>query len=139
MSPLAKSSTRAYPYPYPDADGQARQDRAFRVSARAELFIRHAEFVNCYEEENAPAAQRAKFVAQRARRDGAARDGAPDVDESYLAALEWGLPPTGGWGCGVDRLVMYFAGTRRIAECLPFGTLNNVVGLGGRGRGGGRG
>lgn len=52
-----------------------------------------------------------------------------EVDESYLRALEWGLPPTGGWGCGVDRLCMLFAGKERIADVLSFGSLRNVVAL----------
>lgn len=52
------------------------------------------------------------------------------VDESYIHALGSGLPPTGGWGCGVERLVMLFSGTRRISDCLSFGNLRNVVGLG---------
>lgn len=51
------------------------------------------------------------------------------IDESYVHALGSGLPPTGGWGCGVERLVMLFAGTRRIGDCLSFGNLRNVVGL----------
>lgn len=52
-----------------------------------------------------------------------------EVDEDYVHALATGLPPTGGWGCGVERLVMLFAGTQRIADCLSFGTLKNVVGM----------
>jgi lysyl-tRNA synthetase class 2 len=52
------------------------------------------------------------------------------VDESYLEALVWGLPPTGGWGCGVDRLVMAFSGAKRISDVLAFGSLRNVVNLG---------
>ena len=53
----------------------------------------------------------------------------PLDEENYLEALEWALPPTGGWGAGVDRLVMLFSGQNRIANVLPFGTLRNVVGL----------
>ncbi len=88
---------------------------------------------NMYEEENSPFAQRRKFLEQLAFRhvDGEG-DGRPDIDESYLEALEWGLPPTGGWGLGVDRLVMLFTGQKRIGDVLPFGTLRNVVGLAAR-------
>ena len=53
-----------------------------------------------------------------------------NVDENYLQALEWGLPPTGGWGCGIDRLCMLFSGAGRISDVLSFGSLRNVVGLG---------
>ncbi|KAL9027373.1 MAG: hypothetical protein Q9196_004089 [Gyalolechia fulgens] len=72
-----------------------------RVSARAELFVGGKELVNTYEEENSPVEQRRKFQEQIKYRDDTDK---VDVDESYLQALEWGLPPTGGWGCGIDRL-----------------------------------
>ena len=105
-------------------------DNQQRVAARAELFIEKQEFVNTYEEENSPAEQRRKFEEQiqyHGEYHGGDREST--VDESYLQALEWGLPPTGGWGCGIDRLCMLFAGTKRIADVLSFGTLRNVVGL----------
>ncbi|VUC29646.1 unnamed protein product [Clonostachys rosea] len=54
---------------------------------------------------------------------------AAPLDESFAKALDFGLPPTGGWGCGVERLVMVFSGASRISDCLSFGTLKNVVGL----------
>jgi lysyl-tRNA synthetase class 2 len=98
------------------------------VSARAELFIQGREFANMYEEENSPFAQEDKFAAQRELRGGDAE--AMVGDEGYVRALEWGLPPTGGWGCGIERLVMLFAGRERIADVLPFGHLRNVVALG---------
>jgi lysyl-tRNA synthetase class 2 len=96
-----------------------------RIASRVELFINGREYVNAYEEENSPFEQRRKFMQQldfHAEGQGA-------VDESYLEALEWGMPPTGGWGCGLDRLVMLFASKKRIADVLPFGTLRNVVSI----------
>ncbi|KAF2470962.1 class II aaRS and biotin synthetase [Lindgomyces ingoldianus] len=96
-----------------------------RVASRVEFFINSREYVNAYEEENSPFEQRRKFQQQL----GFHPDGSTTIDESYLEVLEWGLPPTGGWGCGVDRLVMLFAGKRRIADVLPFGTLRNVVSI----------
>lgn len=100
------------------------------VAARAELFMRGCEYANMYEEENSPFEQRRKFEEQlKYRQVDGESDGRAEVDDSYLEALEWGLPPTGGWGCGVDRLVMLFAGQERIADVLPFGSLRNVVGL----------
>ncbi len=80
-----------------------------------------------YEEENSPFEQREKFLQQAKWRDDENR---AVVDESYLEALEWGLPPTGGWGCGIDRLVMVFSGAKRIGDVLAFGSLRNVVNLG---------
>ena len=98
------------------------------VSARAELFVHKKELVNTYEEENSPIEQRKKFVQQLEYNH--AEDIDEKLDESYLQALEYGMPPTGGWGCGIDRLAMLFGGTRRIADTLAFGTLKNVVSLG---------
>ncbi|OTA38702.1 hypothetical protein BTJ68_01181 [Hortaea werneckii EXF-2000] len=101
------------------------------IAARAELFIRGREYANMYEEENSPFAQRRNFLEQlRYRAVDGEGDGVKEVDESYLEALEWGMPPTGGWGCGVDRLVMLFSGRERMSEVLAFGSLRNVVGLG---------
>ena len=150
MAPLAKSFDMEL-----EAPGQGKASspaRSVRVAARAELFIDGREYVNCYEEENSPVEQRRKFVEQAKHHDRTARSaedgqGISDaahydapidaaeadqgaIDESYISALEWGMPPTGGWGCGVDRLVMLFAGKKRIADVLSFGTLNNVVALG---------
>ncbi|KAF6837791.1 lysyl-tRNA synthetase [Colletotrichum plurivorum] len=103
------------------------------VSARTELFVDGRELANMYEEENDPVAQARKLAEHRVLGTGkdveeeAARD-AP-LDRNYIKALEAGLPPTGGWGCGVERLVMMFSGASRISDCLSFGTLRNVVGL----------
>lgn len=55
-------------------------------------------------------------------------DETPPIDKAFIRALDYGLPPTGGWGCGVERLVMLFSGSDRISDCLSFGTLRNVVG-----------
>ncbi|KAI9374836.1 hypothetical protein BJX61DRAFT_246478 [Aspergillus egyptiacus] len=96
-----------------------------RVAARAELFIEGREIVNTYEEENSPFEQRRKFEDQlRYSKD---TDEPAEIDEEYLAALEWGLPPTGGWGCGIDRLVMLFTGAKRIGDVLPFGNLRHIT------------
>ncbi|RKF78968.1 Lysine--tRNA ligase [Golovinomyces cichoracearum] len=97
------------------------------VSARAELYVQCHELANMYEEENSPIEQRKKFEEQKKYND---LENECNVDESYLSALEWGLPPTGGWGCGVDRLVMLLTGARRIQDVLSFGGLKNVVSLG---------
>ena len=114
LSPLSKS------FIHP-ANGQ-------RVAARAELFVNKQELVNTYEEENSPIEQRRKFQMQLQFEDAEKFPTDDVVDEGYLQALEWGMPPTGGWGCGIDRLCMLFAGTNRIADTLSFGTLRNVVG-----------
>lgn len=120
MSPLSKSFTCPV----------TRQ----QVSARAELFYRGNELANMYEEENDPFEQRRKFVEQNDVKETAQTlkgDEEPPhiIDDQYIRVLEAGLPPTGGWGCGVDRLVMLFTGAKRISDVLAFGSLRNVVGL----------
>lgn len=118
------------------------------VSARAELFVGGRELANMYEEENDPEAQLRKLAAHRslvnkpngdigfqdgpAQQEPAAADddwSTSPLDRTYVKALDYALPPTGGWGCGVERLVMLFSGANRISDCLSFGTLRNVVGL----------
>lgn len=94
------------------------------VSARAELFVEGKEIMNMYEEENSPFEQRRKFQQQLSFRDP---ENAGELDEGYLQTLEWGLPPTGGWGCGIDRLCMLFTGARRISDVLTFGNLRSVT------------
>ncbi|KAL3472914.1 hypothetical protein BJX99DRAFT_261856 [Aspergillus californicus] len=111
LSPLSKSFT------HPTTNQ--------RVAARAELFIEGKELINTYEEENSPFEQRRKFEDQLKFSKDAGEPG--EIDEEYLQALEWGLPPTGGWGCGIDRLVMFFTGAKRISEVLPFGNLRSVT------------
>lgn len=98
-----------------------------RIASRVELFIEGREYVNAYEEENSPFEQRRKFMQQLEFHNDGERE--KEIDESYLEVLEWGMPPTGGWGCGLDRLVMLFASKKRIADVLPFGTLRNVVSI----------
>ncbi|KAI0474789.1 hypothetical protein F4859DRAFT_79488 [Xylaria cf. heliscus] len=118
MSPLSKSFTCP-------KTGQL-------VSARAELFIEGREMANMYEEENDPFEQRRKFELQLQAKGSstvADEEGPAEVDESYVQALEHGLPPTGGWGCGIDRLVMFLSGASRISDTLAFGNLKNVVSL----------
>ncbi|KAL8924315.1 MAG: hypothetical protein Q9208_004096 [Pyrenodesmia sp. 3 TL-2023] len=127
LEPLCQTPTWIVNHPEclaPLAKSYINRQTQRRVSARAELFINGNEVVNTYEEENSPFEQRRKFQEQVKYRDD---DSTTDIDENYLQALEWGLPPTGGWGCGIDRLVMLLSGTDRINDVLPFGNLRNVV------------
>lgn len=113
LSPLSKSFTH-------NETGQT-------VAAKAELFVRRRELVNTYEEENSPIAQRKKF--QRQSELNHSRKPDQEIDESYVEALEYGMPPTGGWGCGIERLTMLFSGANRISDTLAFGSIKNVLGL----------
>jgi lysyl-tRNA synthetase class 2 len=86
---------------------------------RFEAFAGAMEFANAYSELNDPDVQRARFEAQRA--DAAAGDEeAMPYDEAYVRALEHGMPPTGGIGIGVDRLVMLLTGRTTIREVVLF-------------------
>ena len=88
---------------------------------RFELFIRKKEFANAYTELNDPKIQKNIFD-QVAKQKAAGDDEIPPSDENFIKALEYGLPPTGGWGLGIDRLVMLITGQDSIREVIAFPT-----------------
>ncbi|KAJ1678537.1 hypothetical protein EV182_003854 [Spiromyces aspiralis] len=102
MCPLAKTI---------DPEGQ--------ISGRFELFVNTKEIVNAYEELNDPDEQRRRFMVQlKDRLSGDAE--VPVPDDEFCDALEFGLPPTGGWGMGIDRVVALLAGVKHLRETIAF-------------------
>ncbi|MCH2504150.1 MAG: lysine--tRNA ligase [Dehalococcoidia bacterium] len=103
MSPLAKAK--------PDSPGYVE---------RFEAFAAGMEIANSYTELNDPAVQRERFENQEALRLMLGDDETDRLDEDFLLALEYGMPPTGGLGIGIDRLVMLLAGQTSIRDIMLF-------------------
>lgn len=89
------------------------------LTERFELFVATKELVNAYTELNDPVEQRLRFASQAADK-AAGDDEAQVLDEAFCQALEYGLPPTAGWGLGIDRLTMFLTDANNIKEVLLF-------------------
>ena len=111
MSPLAKG--------HPDKPGYVE---------RFEAFAAGMEIANSYTELNDPEVQRARFAAQEHQRDVYGDEEADRTDTDFLTALEYGMPPTGGLGIGIDRLIMLLTGQSTIRDVLLFPQMRSLAG-----------
>lgn len=105
MSPLAKNN---------------RFERA--LTERFELFVNKRELCNAFTELNDPFEQRERFMEQTQQKAQGDKE-AMKIDEGFVKGLEYGLPPTGGFGMGIDRLVMLLTDTNNIQEVMLYPTM----------------
>ena len=121
--------TFIYDYPVENSPLAKRKPDDPAFTERFEYFINATEFGNAFSELNDPIDQKARFEKQIADRKALDPNTNAQVDYDYIMALEHGLPPTGGLGFGVDRLVMLLTDSASIRDVLLFPTMRPEAGL----------
>ncbi len=118
--------TFIYDYPVENSPLAKRKPSDPRFTERFEYFINATEFGNAFSELNDPIDQKERFESQVAAKRAAEPDTKAEVDYDYVTAMEYGMPPTGGLGFGIDRLVMLLTDSASIRDVLLFPTMKPI-------------
>ncbi|MDQ3239068.1 MAG: lysine--tRNA ligase [bacterium] len=114
------SPTWVYDYPYEISPLAKRKHDDNQIAERFELYIGGKEIMDGWSEKNDPIDQRESFLAESYRKLDSDSEVAQPIDEDFLEAMEYGMPPVAGVGIGIDRLTMFFTNTWAIQETILF-------------------
>ena len=124
IRPTLKNPTILYDYPVELVPLAKRKLQDPRIAEMFQLVVAGMEIVKAYTELNDPVEQRERFEEQQAERDKGDRE-AHAIDEGYLRAMEYGIPPAAGFGLGIDRLAMLLTNTPHLRDIILFPLLKN--------------